>query len=489
MIIKLMNWLVKMKLEFIVFFSGAMCMILEMVGSRVVSPYFGNSLVVWTSLIGVILGCLSFGYYYGGKWADKNPSFSVLSKLLLLGALSLGVSAFLKEQVLAWVQLMIGSDIRAGSFFSVLLLFGPVSVIFGMISPFAARIRVESLKNSGQTVGTLYALSTFGSIAGTFLAGFYLIPKFGNRDLLYGLSFGVLALSLLADRSAAIKKKTLIFILIFSLVFTRYTNVFRLNVLEDIDSQYNRILVRQVFDHSRDRIIGISTDNAGIQSAFYPARPDELYFNYLKSYRAYEEINPDVRNALMIGGGGFSFPRYFINRSPDNSMDVVEIDPVMTELARKYFLLKDNSNLSIFHQDARIFLNESSEKYDCVFLDAFNSLTPPSHLTTKEFMLQINNHLNDNGFVMINLISSLIGNNSAFLHGEVDTLKTVFPFVEVYRVDSNDDDRVQNFMVVGFKKSNSNKLSMGNPISLPKHRLSVFTDDWSPIEYLTRRYY
>ncbi len=489
MINKLVSELKNIRLELLVFLSGAMGMILEMVGSRVVSPYFGNSLVVWTSLIGVVLGCLSAGYYFGGKWADKNPSFDSLGKILFIGAISLGISALFKEPILSLIQFQFGSDIMSGSLISVLVLFGPVSVIFGMIAPFAAKIRLESQEGAGKAVGALYALSTFGSISGTFLAGFYLIPTFGNTALLYGLSLGVLTLSFMTRFKISTSEYLVSLLIIVSLLFSKNTGIFSLDVLEDVDSQYNRILVKEIVDPNQDRLLGISTDNAGIQSAYFPDKPDELFFSYVKAYRVYEEINPDTNRALMIGGGGFSFPRYFLNRRHSNLMDVVEIDPVMTVLAKKYFRLEDSPRMKIFHQDARIFLNESLTVYDLIFLDAFNSLTPPPHLTTKEFMFQIKNHLTENGFVLINLVSSVKGNNSIFFNAEVDTLQEVFPYVEVYKTDDLDDDLVQNLLIVAYKASVSRKLSLGSPVVRHGGDKKILTDDWSPVEFMTRRYY
>ncbi len=489
MINKFRDFLIKIRLELIVFFGGGIGMTLEIVGSRVVSPYFGNSLVIWTSLIGVILGCLSLGYFYGGKLADKNPSYQRLSSLLLIGATALGVSAFFKEPVLGYVQHMFGYDIRAGSVLSVMILFGPVSVVLGTIAPFAARLRLEKLKNSGATVGNLYALSTFGSITGTFLAGFYLIPNIGNTNLLYALAAGILVLSLVA---VGIPKQLFSLLMLFLLnafLINNVTGIFRLNVLVDVDSQYNRILVRQIVDQNQNKMLGISIDNAGVQSVILPDNPDEIYFNYIKAYRASDEINPMIRSALMVGGGGYTFPRDFLKHSLEAKVDVVEIDPKMTEIARKYFFLKDNPRMQIFHQDARSFLNESNKIYDVIFLDAFNSLTPPPHLTTLEFMSKLYSHLSDKGFLMINLVSSLSSDNSDFLSMEINTLKRVFSTVKLYKIEPVSLDKVQNIMVIAYKEDFQKPISLGKPFEYSGNTKSILTDDWSPVEYLTRNYY
>ena len=371
------------RLNLVVFLGGAAGMIIELVASRVVSPYLGNSLIVWTSLIGVILGCLSLGYYFGGKLADRFPSFERLGEIILWGAFFLSMTAFFKEPVLWFIQFTLGSELRVASFVSVIVLFGPVSIILGMIAPFAAKLQLSSILVTGKTVGNLYALSTFGSISGTFLAGFLLIPLFGNSDLLYALSLGLVLISCLAQSQWKFLHKLVIGLLVLMYVLNRIGGFFRLNTLADLDSVYNRIIVRKATDEQSIKLVVMSTDNSGIQSAIQPDSPNDLYFGYTQAYRLADLINKNVKRALTIGGGGFSYPRDYLLTHPSGEMDVVEIDPEMTLLAQKYFFLADDPRLRIFHQDARLLLQQSKNRYDAIFLDAFNSLTPPFHLTTK----------------------------------------------------------------------------------------------------------
>lgn len=477
------------RLELVVFLGGMMGMILEVVGSRVVSPYFGNSLIVWTNLIGVILGCLSAGYYFGGKLADKYPTYENLGKLILAGASALTLTSFLKEPILSSVQFMMGSDLRSGSFFSILILFGPASVMLGMIAPYAARLRMGSINSSGKVVGNLYALSTVGSIAGTFMAGFYLIPAFGNSDLIYTLTYGLIFLSVVTMQK--IRPIHLLLTILLTLLFflNRTAGVFRIMAVADIDSLYNRILIKQMADQELNKVIMMTIDNAGVQSAVMPESPDELYLDYARAYRVASEIKPDLKKALMIGGGGYSVPRDFLKRHPLSEMDVVEIDSEITEMARKYFFLTDNPRLHIFHQDARSFLNRSESIYEVVFLDAFNALTPPANLTTIEFMTNLKNHLTSDGFVMINLISSISGPNSIFFELEQNTLAKVFPQVEAYRIGKASNESIQNLIIIAYKEPNDKLLSLGRPIPIEDKQTRILTDDWSPVEFLTREYY
>src|SRR3989338_163916 len=167
------------KLELIVFLSGAVIMILELTGSRVLAPYLGNSTFVWTSLIGVILGRLSIGYWLGGKVADQKASYENFSLILMIAGVLIGLTTIGKEIILQFIQNSTQS-IRIGSLIASIIIFAPASIFLGMVSPYAIRLKIKSIEKSGRTVGNLYALSTIGSIVGTFLAGFWLIAYFGH---------------------------------------------------------------------------------------------------------------------------------------------------------------------------------------------------------------------------------------------------------------------------------------------------------------------
>ncbi len=180
----------KFILELTVFVCGALVMIYEIIGSRLISPYLGASTYVWTSLIGVILGALSLGYWLGGKFADKRPDIKALTSVIFLAGGLVSVTILLKDLILSFItQAPIGLELK--SMFAALLLFAPASVLLGFVTPYAVKLKMSSLKDSGKTVGRLYALSTVGSILGTFLAGFFLIPFVGSE--IRSLEFSVLA--------------------------------------------------------------------------------------------------------------------------------------------------------------------------------------------------------------------------------------------------------------------------------------------------------
>ncbi len=185
----------KFFLEIVVFICGAVVMAFEIIGSRMLGPYVGTSMVVWTSIIGVILLSLSIGYYWGGRIADKLPRADILSLIIFISALFMIFSTFLKDEIL---QLLIRwiDNIKIVTVIASLILFTAPSVMLGMVSPYAARIKMKSVEKSGSTVGNLYAISTVGSILGIFLAGFYLIPTFKITNILLLLSIALIAVSL-----------------------------------------------------------------------------------------------------------------------------------------------------------------------------------------------------------------------------------------------------------------------------------------------------
>src|SRR3989344_1046312 len=174
-------------LEFTVFICGAVVMIFELIGSRITGPYVGTSIYAWTSLIGVILASLSLGYYIGGLAADKRPETKPLATIIFLSAVAIVVAFFLKDLVSSSIILMPFS-IELKSVFISIIIFAPTSVLLGMVSPYAVRLRIKDSEKAGRTVGNLYAISTLGSIFGTFLGGFYLIPNFGSNSSLFALS-------------------------------------------------------------------------------------------------------------------------------------------------------------------------------------------------------------------------------------------------------------------------------------------------------------
>src|SRR5215203_4432640 len=198
------SFLARFALEVAVFVCGALVMVYEIIGSRIVSPYIGTSTYIWTSLIGVILAALSLGYWIGGRMADKRPGVRVLAAAIFLAGGAVSLTVLIKDVILSAIHAA-GGPLELRSVAAATLLFAPASVLLGFVTPYAVKLRTLSLADSDKTVGRLYALSTVGSIAGTFAAGFFLIPFVGSTRTLYFLGFCLLGLSLLLAPFAVTK--------------------------------------------------------------------------------------------------------------------------------------------------------------------------------------------------------------------------------------------------------------------------------------------
>lgn len=485
----------KYVLELAVFICGAVVMIFELVGSRILSPYFGTSIFIWTSLIGIILGSLSLGYYLGGKIADKKPNFSRLSLIIFLSSVFIGLTILIKDSLLVFLQINF-SDIRISSIIASLILFLPASVLLGMVSPYAVKLKLNSLNTSGSTVGNLYAISTAGSIIGTFLSGFYLIPHFGTNKLLIILSMTLIIVSL----SLSIKKFIKIKIFVFTIMIISWPVLNGLNhLLEekgfiDIDTAYNRIWIYDYNNQDTNKSEKMMEIGGALNSSMF-LDSDELANEYSKYYHLAKIFNPDFKTTLMIGGGGYSYPKDFLLKYPEATIDVVEIDPKVTELAKKYFRLKENPRLTIYHEDGRIYLNKTQKKYDIIFGDAFSSYySLPYQLTTKEAIQKKFDILNDNGVIIINIISSIKEEKGQFLRAEYATYKNIFPQVYLFPVTNpNDGDKVQNIMLVALKSKKDPIFNNTDP-KLNEYLqhlwkgevdmdMPILTDDYAPVDY------
>lgn len=485
-------------LEFVVFVCGALVMIYEIVGSRIVSPFIGTSTYIWTSLIGVILASLSLGYWLGGRMADRKPDVRILAFVIFLAGGAVSATILIKDIALAAIaSTPTGLEIK--SVLAALILFAPASVALGFVTPYAVKLKMISLADSGKTVGRLYALSTVGSIVGTFAAGFFLIPFVGSVRTLYLIAGSLMLLSvILAPFKLNRSNFTAIILLVLGIGGSEFSIYYlaRTRGLHDIDTQYSRVQIfRTVDNETRRPIRAMATDPYFVQSAIY-LDGDELFTKYNRFYHLLRHLRPGFDRTLLIGGAGYTFPRNYLTTYPNAVMDVVEIDPEMTEIARAYFRLKDDPRLNIIHEDGRVFLNRAdSGQYDAVLMDAFGSLfTVPYQLTTIEAVRNIDRVLNDDGVVIFNLGSAIRGGSSRFLQAEFATYQMVFPRVFLFKVNPDRaDDKVQNLIIVACKSECPIDIASDDAeISrLLSHRyVDAFpidtpplTDDLAPVEY------
>jgi spermidine synthase len=483
----------KFLLDISVFLCGAIVMVYELVGSRVLAPYIGNSIYVWTSLIGIILGSLSLGYYLGGKLADRVANYKHYSLIIFISAICIGFTLIIKEPLLSLIKISF-FGVESTSLLLSLLLFAPASILLGIISPYAVKLRIQDLQTSGKVVGNLYAISTLGSIVGTFLAGYFLIPLLGTDNILLLLLILLVILSVIIyPKSFSVLKFILLIIFIIIFLFIAYKAKAVVNII-DLDSQYNRIWIYQT-----NNVLHLRTDPYGVQSSMF-LNSDELTAEYTKYYRLAAHFQPNLKKALMIGGCAYSYPKDFLVKFPQAEMDVVEIDPKMTELAKKYFRLKDNPRLHIFHEDGRTFLNNTTNQYDAIYVDAFSSVfTIPFQLTTKEAVQKEYDILNKEGVVVVNIPSAINGDKGNFLQAEYETYKSIFPQVYLFLVQDPDDSSLfQNIMLIALKSDNKPVFNSSNPElngylqHLYKEAIitseAILTDDFAPVEYYVRKF-
>lgn len=485
-------------LDITVFVCGGVVMTYEIIGSRVLSPFIGASTYVWTSLIGVILGSLSLGYWLGGRVADRRPDLRILASIIFAAGGLISLTVLIKEIALSFVaSAPVGIELR--SLIASVILFAPASICLGFVTPYAVRLRINSLEDAGKTVGKLYALSTVGSILGTFAAGFFLIPFVGSVRTLYGLSAVLIALSLVLAPFAITRVNIAVIVVFgFSIVSNEASVVLlrQSNDLHDIDTEYSRVQVFRTTDPKTGKPIeALATDPYFTQSAMF-FDSDEHVFDYSRYYHLTRQFKPDFRDVLVIGGAGYSVPKDFLRRYEQVNINVVEIDPQMTQIAERFFKLEEDPRLRITHEDGRTFLRAAEPaKYDAILMDAFGSLfSVPYQLTTVEAIREMRRNLREDGVVIFNLGSAISGPASRFLHAELATYRAVFPNVYLFKVNADyPDERLQNLMIVATAASESSALTSIDPeiasllshvyVIEPRPDAAIITDDLAPVEY------
>ena len=444
----------KCKLEIIVFLAGAIGMGLELIAARILSPYVGSSNVVWTSIIGIILASMSLGYWLGGKKADKEANIDQLSNILLFAALATSTIPILETLIVKQFAEIIENLIIA-AILCAIIVFSIPSFILAMISPFAVKIKSKQDDSEiGSLSGRISSLSTIGSIVGTFLMGFVLIPNIGVTNINIGITLLLLVMSVLT-RGKRDKKYICLTILMvcimLALIFVGKW-IFKLSnpdILLDTDSQYSRIWVKQIETETATyKTLQVDT---GLES-YINSETGEMGAKYLRFYDLFEYFNKDAQNTLLIGGAAYTYPIHYLDKYETKIIDVVEIDNKMTQIAIDQFGLDINEpRLRVYNQDGRSYLNYSENKYDTILIDAFKGLNAPFELTTYEALVNARNMLNENGIVLTNIISSIEGEDAEFIQYEYATYRAVFDDVKVFAVNSRDRETSQNLILVGIK--------------------------------------
>jgi spermidine synthase len=427
----------------VAFVVGAIVMSFEMLGSRYLNPYFGSGIYTWASLISTVLAALTAGYFIGGWLADRKPSAPVLGVTVLIGSVYLLFVPRFAEGVLELVLARI-DDVRAGSLLaSLVILFFPVTFL-GMYSPFAIRLLLKSAKNSGTVSGTVYGISTAGSIVGTLGTTFFLIPSIGSRAITLSLgTAGVISGLLLValPRLGGHRSGPLAIVIactLLALASTSYANErlvdeeIRAELLKRKDGQIARIETEynDIFITKRRAELTMSFQLKGwdyTESVTNLADADDLPVRYTRTMTIGTIYPDEPKNMLMIGLGGGSISTYLGRAMPEAAIDTVEIDPGVINAAKKFFGIRETARVRYFDGDGRVYLKRNKKLYDLILVDAFQGGYVPFHLLTKEFYTLLRQRLTPTGAAAFN-----VHDGTKLYVSTIKTLAAVFPSVHLY---------------------------------------------------------
>lgn len=482
----------------IAFASGFSVMNLEISASRLLAPYFGTSLFVWTNIIGVVLIALSIGYYIGGVLADKTSNIKTLLYFIFSGGL-LFLTVPWAIQPLATLLAPsnagignIGHSIFLGSLITSIILFGLPLGLLGMTSPFLIKLYAKK-DEIGKGAGSIFAISTIGSILGTFLPTLVFIPLFGTKRTILLAATVLILISLPVLKFKSVKLLLALF-LILELFSPNVLSIKKNGTLEETESVHQYIQVSQ--SKNGDKIMSFD-EGLGVQSVL--PKNGFTTSKYYDFYNILPVLNPSQtqKKVLLIGLAGGTIARELNHFYGDKvNITAVELDAEAIRLAKKWFDI-ENIPMQIYAQDGLMFLKNSKEKYDIIIIDAYqNELRIPWTLTTVEFWNTVSNSLNSGGIVGMNINSK--GTESPLFKALTETQLQVFPYVYATQISNH---LITNFMVTLSKNelsfSNAGNELTSTELAFIKARVSgttrlenknnglILTNDKAPIEFLT----
>jgi spermidine synthase len=409
------------RLGVVVFTGGAGTLATEIAASRLLAPYFGSSTIVWANIIGLILVYLSLGYWLGGKLADRRPDPRVLGGIVLAAALSIAVLPFVSRPILdAAVRELDAVSVGAvvGSFFAAVALFVVPVTLLGMVSPFAIRLALEDVGEAGTVAGRLYALSTIGSIAGTFTSAILTIPLVGTQRTMLGSA----ALLVLAGALVLGNRWQLVTLAVAALLFIPAGTIKAADGrLYETESAYQYIQVVQRPDGSRVLRLneGVVAHSLWYPSTVFTGGEWDMFLVVPPL------VGRPVAHVLIIGNAGGTIARAYGKLYPGAKIDGVEIDPKVTEVGRRYFGLGDNPNLHVITADGRPYLEGTNKRYDAILVDAYRQPYIPFYLATKEFFELARKHLNPGGVLALNVAA--VPGDDRLSHAIGSTVLAAFP--------------------------------------------------------------
>lgn len=476
----------------VVFTAGASSLATEICATRLLAPYFGTSTVVWANVIGLILIYLSLGYWLGGRIADRHPTPRVLGLILVLGAVCTAVLPFVARPFLnlalqGFAAVSIGAVV--GSFVSTLLLFSVPVTLMGMASPFVLRLSLTALDRAGRTSGRLSSLATVGAIVGTFGSALVLIPGVGTQRtlLIAALLVAVVSIPLLM-RPAVAASVAIIGLIALPPGLVKETQ----GTLAERDTAYQFV---QVVREPDGRIVMRFDDGIADQSV-YRADTTLTGGEWDMPLVAPPLLGRPLRHVLVIGNAGGTTARGLAAEYPGISIDAVELDPVVTQLAREYMGLDAIPNLHVITADGREYLETTAKRYDLIVVDAYRQEYIPFYLATQEFFALLHAHLNPGGGIALN-VERVPGNNQ-LVDAISGTVATEFPQVWMWpALHFNElvlgldvplvrDDIAQRMQQLPLDVQVLGPLVIAHAVVASPSK-DPLTDDHAPVEWLTDR--
>ena len=484
------------------FIFNAVEMIMETSASRLLSPVLGATNAVWIAIIGVILLSSCIGNYFGGKLSEKYNADTLLYIVTAAASVFILLIPLMADMIAESVRAVF-YNIEISAIISSAFLFFIPTALLSFTTPLLMKEMLEEEKKAGYITGLIHADIALGSLFGAFIGGFVLIPSFGADIILYILSGVVMICSFIAGNR---KKRNILIstglvivagILIFLNTFSnnpdRILNLdFKGSVY--IDTEYGRTeLTNSTYNGYPVRWYKTS----GCYSSGTYLDEDKKYDLIMNYFTKLDSLIPyeDVENTLVIGGAAYVYPRYYISTFPDKTMDVVEIDPKSTEIAKKYFFLQDlieeyglkeTGKLGLYNDDARIFVNETEKKYDVIINDAFSGGNAIATLATKEALECYRKCLNAGGIYYANILASLNGKSSRWLRSEYATAKEVFPYVYLVKAEEGDDSKYINYILI----CSDHAMDIEGDVKIVSDKTEmVLTDDFCPVDEMVGNSY
>lgn len=493
-----MRFLRRNQIYFVVFITGLCVLVIEILATRILSVYFGNTIYTVTGAITMVLAALSAGYYLGGIAADKKPNYELFYFAILLSGIFVAVIFLVNKFYLPmWGFKM---SLVYGPLAASLLLFFMPNLMLGFVPPFAIKLQKQkSVKNDiGSVSGKIFFWSTIGSIIGSLLTGFILIPLMGIEMILVAVACILITVGLIPLATRKLVGRTSVILLV--LFITAVGSLLLAggdNVIYERDGVYEKLIIYDgEFNRRAARFLQQDRSPSG---AMYQ-NSDEMVYEYTKYCALYKLLEKEPRNILLIGGGAYSVPKKLRQELPEARIDVSEIEPSLYNLAQRYFGVTDDMKINNNVIDGRRALSSSPVKYDYIFSDAYRSIySVPTHLTTKEFYQGAYNVLSNGGMFAANIIGSLDKDYPSFTLSEIKTFHSVFNNSYIFAVDSTEEIGSQNIIFVGVKSGNKLNLSRAdeddtildnleqkrvNVARLDLTRHKILSDDYAPVDYL-----